>query len=153
LRFGGERQAGELVGRLDFREDDDVGAHLADEREVVGGAAVHADPDGGSTPVVVAQGAGYELAGRVLPPGSDGVLEVENYLVGWNRRRLRELARVVPRNGQAGAATANDHVPTLTISVPARNESRILPMNDLAMRYLAASIGLLGTLVLIAPFH
>jgi len=91
--------------------------------------------------------------GRVLPPGSDGVLEVENYLVGWNRRRLRELARVVPRNGQAGAATANDHVPTLTISVPARNESRILPMNDLAMRYLAASIGLLGTLVLIAPFH
>jgi len=26
-------------------------------------------------------------------------------------------------------------------------------MNDLAMRYLAASIGLLGTLVLIAPFH
>jgi len=44
-------------------------------------------------------------------------------------------------------------VPTLTISVPARNERRIGWLNDVVMRYLAASLGLIGTLVLLAPFH
>jgi hypothetical protein len=44
-------------------------------------------------------------------------------------------------------------VPTLTISVPVRNERRIGALNDVVMRYLAALLGLLGTLVLLAPFH
>jgi len=45
------------------------------------------------------------------------------------------------------------HVTKLTNSEPSRNESRKLRPDDGDMRYLAASVGLLTTLVLIAPFH
>jgi hypothetical protein len=45
------------------------------------------------------------------------------------------------------------HAWKLTISVPPRHESRTSADEDWGMRYLAASIGLIGTLILIAPFH
>ena len=35
----------------------------------------------------------------------------------------------------------------------ARHERHKLPIDDQRMRYLAAIMGLLGTLVLLAPFH
>jgi hypothetical protein len=44
-------------------------------------------------------------------------------------------------------------VAKLTNSEPPRNESRKVQLEDVVMRYLAASIGFLTTLVLIAPFH
>jgi hypothetical protein len=44
-------------------------------------------------------------------------------------------------------------VAKLTNSVPLRHETRKVPAEDEVMRYLAASIGFLTTLVLVAPFH
>jgi hypothetical protein len=41
----------------------------------------------------------------------------------------------------------------LTNSVPTRNVCHKRRLQDRHMRYLAAGIGFLGTLVLVAPFH
>jgi hypothetical protein len=41
----------------------------------------------------------------------------------------------------------------LTNSVTLRNTPHIPTADDRTMRYLAATVGLIGTLVLIAPFH
>ena len=57
--------------------------------------------------------------------------------------------RTVPGTDRGAAR----RVAKLTNSVPARHESPKVPLEDEGMRYLAASIGFLTTLVLIAPFH
>jgi hypothetical protein len=41
----------------------------------------------------------------------------------------------------------------LTISVTLRNTPHTRRIDDRQMRYLAATVGLIGTLVLMAPFH
>ena len=55
--------------------------------------------------------------------------------------------------GARRPAAVHWQVAKLTNSVPALHESRKVPLEDEGMRYLAASIGFLTTLVLVAPFH
>ena len=153
LRLRGRRKTLELAARLDLRQDDDVGPKLGDEREIVGRAAVDADPDRAGAPVVVAEGARQHLARRVLARGGDRVLEIEDHLVDLEPGRLLELACVVARDGQAAAASAHGHGATLTISVRRGHECRTRVAEGRCMRYLAAAAGVVGTIVLLLPAH
>ena len=64
----------------------------------------------------------------------------------------RQAGQLVARSVASNSVLVAD-LDLLTNSVPGRHESRKVSLKDEGMRYLAASIGLLTTLVLIAPFH
>src|SRR5438270_603054 len=100
-----------------------------------------------------AERAGGRLPRFVLALRRDRVFEVEDHLVHREPRGLGELPLVVARHGQTAAAEASAHVAKLTISVRARHGTAKRRSEARFMRYLAAIIGLLGTLVLLAPVH
>src|SRR5581483_9886437 len=113
LRLRRHREPAELVRRLDLRQHDDVRSRRTDEREVLPGAAIHADGDGRGAPLELAQRAFDTPTRRVLAVRGDPVLEVEDHLVGGDPGRLRELPLVVAGDGQARAPGSGHHGATL----------------------------------------
>src|SRR5438270_5297652 len=153
LRLRGHRHPFGLLTRLDLRQHDDVRPHRAHELEVLPRAAVDADRNGRRAPFEIPEGARDRLPRFVLALRRDRVFEVEDHLVHREPRGLGELPLVVARHGQTAAAEASAHVAKLTISVRARHGTAKRRSEARFMRYLAAIIGLLGTLVLLAPVH
>jgi len=104
----------DVRGTLDLRKDDGIeagGCAAHDELEIaappLGAQPVDADGDRRCSPVALRESARGALASLVaLRVGHDGVLKVDEHLVGCERRRLGEGALARGRDGEAGAAQA-----------------------------------------------